>query len=54
MEEVWKPIEGYEGLYELSNLGRVRSYIPPNNSKCSVRNVPLYGYIWRYADEQEA
>ena len=25
MKEVWKPIEGYEGLYEVSNLGRVRS-----------------------------
>lgn len=25
MEEVWKPIKGYEGLYEVSNLGRVRS-----------------------------
>lgn len=25
MEEVWKPISGYEGLYEVSNLGRVRS-----------------------------
>jgi hypothetical protein len=25
MEEIWKPIEGYEGLYEVSNLGRVRS-----------------------------
>ena len=25
MGEVWKPIEGYEGLYEVSNLGRVRS-----------------------------
>lgn len=23
--EVWKPIEGYEGLYEVSNMGRVRS-----------------------------
>lgn len=23
--EVWKPIPGYEGLYEVSNLGRVRS-----------------------------
>lgn len=23
--EVWKPIKGYEGLYEVSNLGRVRS-----------------------------
>lgn len=25
MEECWKPVEGYEGLYEVSNLGRVRS-----------------------------
>lgn len=23
--EIWKPIEGYEGLYEVSNRGRVRS-----------------------------
>ena len=25
MIEEWRPIEGYEGLYEVSNLGRVRS-----------------------------
>lgn len=25
MEEIWKPIEGYEGKYEVSNLGRVMS-----------------------------
>lgn len=25
MEEVWKDIEGYEGLYQISNLGRVKS-----------------------------
>ena len=24
-EEVWKPIKDYEGLYEISNLGRVKS-----------------------------
>ena len=24
MEEVWKDIEGYEGLYQVSNLGRVK------------------------------
>lgn len=33
MHEEWKPIQGYEGLYEVSNLGRVRSlkretYVP--------------------------
>lgn len=25
MQEVWKDVVGYEGLYEVSNLGRVRS-----------------------------
>jgi hypothetical protein len=24
-EEVWLPIKGYEGLYEVSNLGRIKS-----------------------------
>lgn len=23
--EIWKPIEGYEGIYEVSNKGRVRN-----------------------------
>ena len=25
MEEIWKPIKGYEGLYEVSNTGKVKS-----------------------------
>ena len=25
MNEVWKPVEGYEGFYEVSNTGKVRS-----------------------------
>lgn len=25
MEEVWKAVVGYEGLYEVSNEGRVKS-----------------------------
>lgn len=25
MEEIWKPILGYVGLYEVSNIGRIRS-----------------------------
>lgn len=25
MEEIWKDIEGYEGLYQVSNVGRVKS-----------------------------
>jgi hypothetical protein len=27
MEEIWKDIEGYEGKYQVSNLGRVKSII---------------------------
>jgi hypothetical protein len=41
MEEVWKPIEGYDGFYEVSNLGRVRSYMPPANVKYARRDTPL-------------
>ena len=26
MKEIWKDIEGYEGLYQVSNLGRVKSF----------------------------
>lgn len=25
MDEIWKPIAGFEGLYEVSNLGQVRN-----------------------------
>jgi len=35
--EIWKPINGYEGLYEVSNLGNVRSldrYIETKKGKC--------------------
>ena len=24
-EEIWKDIKGYEGLYQVSNLGRIKS-----------------------------
>ena len=37
MEEVWKPIDGYEGLYEVSNLGRVRSLWLRNNHALVIR-----------------
>lgn len=30
-EEVWKPVVGYEGLYEVSSLGRVRSFLRRRN-----------------------
>lgn len=32
MEEIWKDIRGYEGLYQVSNLGRIKS-LNYNNTK---------------------
>lgn len=35
MEEVWKDIAGYEGLYQISNQGRVKSY-PRSRTKGGI------------------
>lgn len=40
MEEVWKDINGYEGLYQISNLGRVKSLsrnVERGEGKLSIR-----------------
>jgi len=39
MEEIWKPIPGYEGIYEASNLGRIRTANgkTTSNARCPVR-----------------
>ena len=37
INEIWKPIKGYEGLYEVSNIGRVRSL----NYWCKIGNVQI-------------
>jgi hypothetical protein len=36
MDEIWKDVVGYEGLYEVSNLGRVRSNLGHNRKKGHV------------------
>ena len=38
MEEEWLPVKGYEGLYEVSNMGRVRSL---KNTRHVIRKEPL-------------
>lgn len=35
MEEIWKPIKGYEGYYEVSNHGRVKA-LGRKGSGCSI------------------
>ena len=49
MKEEWKNIAGYEGLYEVSNLGRVRrlkfgktKVLKPQNNGCGYLFVSLY------------
>lgn len=47
-KEIWKPIEGFEGLYEVSNLGRIKS-IKRNTTKGGI--LKLYtnkqnGYVY--------
>lgn len=39
MIEVWKPVVGYEGLYEVSDQGRIRS------SKCVLKSHVKNGYL---------
>jgi hypothetical protein len=38
MEEIWKDIKGYEGIYQISNKGRVRSLDRTINTKNGTRN----------------
>ena len=37
MKEVWKPIPGYEGIYKISSIGRVKSLPRSASSKVSVK-----------------
>ena len=57
MNEIWKDIKGYEGKYQISNLGRVRSIMPratshtrdkdgimrPSPNQGGYLNISLYG-----------
>lgn len=44
MEEIWKPISNYEGLYEISNLGRVKSYVKDPKGRILKQAVNKNGY----------
>ena len=46
MQEIWKDIKGYEGLYQISNLGRVRSkngILKPQKRQHGYLGIMLYG-----------
>ena len=46
MEEVWKDISGYEGLYQVSNLGNIKSLNYRNNNveKVLKTHIDTTGY----------
>jgi hypothetical protein len=44
-EEIWKPVKGYEGKYEVSNLGRIKSLYGWNGHKLVKREYITYGYL---------
>lgn len=48
VDETWKPIKGYEGLYEVSNKGNVASlnYRKLNYRKELTPKKNNYGYLW--------
>ena len=37
IEEIWRPIEGYEGLYEVSSYGRVKSLKRPYENNGGIQ-----------------
>ena len=41
MEEIWKDIKGYKGLYQVSNLGRVKSLSRERNNQYSNKEIIL-------------
>lgn len=46
-EEIWKPIKGYEGLYEVSNMGRVRSldrFVRTRNNKLRLSKGKMLSF----------
>ena len=49
IEEIWKDVEGYEGSYQVSNMGRVKSFEKykkgKNNSTVYVPEKIMKSYI---------
>lgn len=50
MEEIWKTVPGYEGLYEVSNFGGVRSLPRMGYAKNGARTRPLTGGLLKQSN----
>ncbi|MEI7509322.1 MAG: NUMOD4 domain-containing protein [Flavobacterium sp.] len=49
MEEIWKDVKGFEGLYQVSNIGNVKRLISERvfAERLIGRNIDRYGYVKR-------
>lgn len=47
-EEIWKDIEGFEGLYQVSSFGRVKSL--PRNGTILTPRILKPGYAMKEGD----
>jgi hypothetical protein len=49
MSEVWKAVVGYEGVYEVSNLGRVKRILPASHTRAGrIVKATTYGNGKKY------
>lgn len=51
-QEIWKPIKGYEGLYEVSSLGRVRSLYRITSDGKRIKGRIISSSKQRYSNVQ--
>lgn len=52
-QEIWRDINGYEGLYQVSNLGRVKT-VKPRYTKIVFLSPTMdkgYCYLWLYKNK---
>ena len=50
--EIWKSVMGYEGLYEVSNLGRVKSLERYENARIGVLRKRKERYLKYFLDKE--
>lgn len=43
--EVWRDIKGFEGLYQVSNAGNVKSFVKYSQGKLMVGHARAGGYL---------
>lgn len=46
MEEIWKDIEGYEGIYAVSSFGRVRNLVSGKFIKPSQKMMIIVEFVY--------